>query len=193
MKQDLARFHDSSQAQLIEGLRRYIEFQEPEDLHNLRLSIKKLRVFYGFLSPLNDKLLPAAIEFLEVSDIVFRYGGRRRDVYIQQQHLGRLELSLGKPFPEYHDFLGDTAHRREVKLQEILKSQPLLNVLPHGKLISNTLGSMSERALERHFRREAGQLYEAFRFRCQEWASDGDPEHLHKARRELKALMYLLN
>lgn len=193
MKLALIHFHESSQVQLRTSLDRYRSAGDPEDLHNLRLGIKKLRVFYGFLAPVDNRLLEDAVGFLEESDVVFRISGRRRDVFLQQQYLGKLELSLGKPYPEYHDFLGQTSLRREFALQEKLAQDRLIDTLPSEKLINKTLNEISGRALERLFRREAELLYDAFLYRCDLWASEADPEHLHKARRELKALMYLLN
>lgn len=167
--------------------------KEHEAIHNMRLSIKRMRVFFAFIGSWDGKILSKAVPFLDEAEIVFRFSGRYRDVYLQQEALGKTELSMGRPYPEYHRFLELMAKRRLIKLQKTLQNTDLIELIPDPMLISRQLETLSERGLQRSLRLFADLMYGDFMHHIHLWEDDGDPEHMHKARRHLKGLMYLLN
>ena len=169
-----------------------LHFQH-DPLHNLRLSVKRMRVFFGFLATWDETMLRQALPFLEEADTVFRAGGRYRDVFLQQQYLGEMELNLDKPYPEYQRFLQELEMKRLRQLQKTLAGSPLLQLLPSLQDVEEAVHPMSERGLFRSYQYQASELYDEFLLHLDLWAADHDPEHLHRARRFLKNLMYLLN
>ena len=193
MKQSLIDFYRACDHSATESLELFLHTTDAEALHNLRLSIKKLRVFLGFLSPWNDKLLHSSLTFHENAEIVFKSSGRSRDLFLQQQYLGKVELILGKPFPEYHAFINDHSLRKQNALIQALADHDIISCLPGEPMVRKAVQYMSVRGLERTFHFETEVLYGDFIHHCSLWEADEDPEHLHKARRHIKALMYLLN
>ncbi|HRY99143.1 MAG TPA: CHAD domain-containing protein [Bacteroidales bacterium] len=192
MRLHLLGFYELADRQCRDCLQAYLKEGSPEDLHDLRLGVKKLRVLLGFLAPWDEVLMEKSVAFLELSDMVFRESGRSRDVFLQQVYLGKMELSLKEPYPEYHRYLNALALRRERQLVEVLHQLPLATQLPGAHPLTRGLQGVSGRAMERRFRVEAELRYGEFLYHCGLWDGSGEPEHLHTSRRELKALMYLL-
>jgi CHAD domain-containing protein len=191
MYDDLLSYFRKHEQNLEHFLALCIEETEPENVHQLRVSIKRLRAviqFTGQLSGLENDIAKTQLKSLRK---LFKLAGCLRDVQVQQKLLPEYEARISLSLEHYKDFL-DKLEKKYVKNFTffIEKSKPIHKLNDGHELIEKSLAVMTAEEI----RNGAEQLLVS---RCdtikQILAKRPDDEKLHKIRIIIKQMRYILS
>lgn len=192
LKLKLLEYYSFHSSELKRTYRVVSDSLEEEALHNMRLSVKRLRVFFAFFAPLEEKTLRSA-EFLKEASRVFRHAGRLRDLQVQQGLVRRQELELGLPFPEYHAHLQAGMSLHQTRLLKQMSKDKLIPRLTRKSIVEAALAKHTEASLLQSYREHMRITYDQFSAHYASWEKSRAADDLHRARRYLKQVMYLMN
>jgi CHAD domain-containing protein len=191
MHEDLLDYFRKHEQHLEHFLALCIEETEPESVHQLRVSIKRLKTVLqltGQLSGNETDIVAAKIKPLRK---LFKIAGCLRDVQVQQKLIPEYEAALNLDFERYRKFL-DKLEKQFVKkfTSFIGKSKPIHRLNAGREWIEKSLSVLTPDEI----RDGAEQLLAS---RCstvkQILAQKPDDEKLHKIRILIKQMRYILS
>ena len=152
---------------------------DPEDLHRLRLGLKKLKAF-SFMVEKTGALEKPPAGLTEIWQL-FREAGEVRDRWMEHQLLSKLE-GIPDSIPRTHAESEKEARARFIARapEWTTKLQQLIQVPDPG------FGKISKRKLEKLFRKQLAKLSNSL-------SKKNTPESLHPCRKKIKRLMILFS
>ena len=167
------------------------EKAEAELVHELRLSIKKLRAFHKLAGPLCPEDTDDLIHVKRRVRKLFRIAGQLRDTQVQLHLLGTYEQQTGEQYPEFGRWLLKREQKRMAKFG--FSPQP---VLPHTKahLTHQQLGEILASASEETIKDVSNGVLTDLISRARNLASGHlSDRNLHRVRTLTKQVRYILS
>lgn len=167
------------------------EKAEAELVHELRLSIKKLRAFHKLAGPLCPEDTNDLIHVKRRVRKLFRIAGQLRDTQVQLHLLGTYEQQTGEQYPEFGRWLLKREQKRMAKFG--FSPQP---VLPHTKahLTHQQLGEILASASEETIKDVSTGVLADLISRARNLASGHlSDRNLHRVRTLTKQVRYILS
>lgn len=167
------------------------EKAEAELVHELRLSIKKLRAFHKLAGPLCPEDTDDLIHVKRRVRKLFRIAGQLRDTQVQLHLLGTYEQQTGEQYPEFGRWLLKREQKRMAKFG--FSPQP---VLPHTKahLTHQQLGEILASASEETIKDVSNCVLTDLISRARNLASGHlSDRNLHRVRTLTKQVRYILS
>lgn len=167
------------------------EKAEAELVHELRLSIKKLRAFHKLAGPLCPEDTDDLIHVKRRVRKLFRIAGQLRDTQVQLHLLGTYEQQTGEQYPEFGRWLLKREQKRMAKFG--FSPQP---VLPHTKahLTHQQLGEILASASEETIKDVSTGVLTDLISRARNLASGHlSDRNLHRVRTLTKQVRYILS
>jgi CHAD domain-containing protein len=184
----LLEYYRKQKDTLFEKVASLQQQMDVEELHDLRVTLKRMRAFFRMLKRMNPELYPSAEDYQRIKSF-FKTAGNLRDIHVQEKEIAKHEKNLGidlsflqnylKPYEETHlkhfnsaldQFDKELYNHYENNLQTELQKQELY-------YIYKDVVSFTNNRLE-----EARKLIDKAE----------TAENLHKVRSILKDVMYYL-
>jgi CHAD domain-containing protein len=164
---------------------------ETELVHELRLSIKKLRAFHKLAEELCETEMEEHIHIKNRVRRLFRIAGQLRDTQVQIHMLVSVQELTGVEYPEFLTWL----LKREKKRISRFGSKPL-QVIPQATTdtVLQKIGNWLEQANDETIKAGAGNVLTAMYSRVKKLAAGKmNPKVLHLIRTITKQIKYILN
>ncbi len=168
-----------------------MSYAEPEMVHELRLSIKKLRAFHKLLEHL---YLHEIVEHIHIKHRVrklFNIAGQLRDIQVQIHLLEVFEEQTGINYPEFGTWLKKREKKRILRFGR--KPQ---HVLPHATahITHEKIGKWLAQASDETIRKGAVEVLTGLCSKATELAAGTmNNRNLHSIRTYTKQVRYILN
>lgn len=180
-------YNGSQQQKLAQFFAHPSAYDAPEEIHQMRLAIKKMRAITRIL-PLLFPNFPSLKSEQRILQKLFRPAGRLRDIQVQKTLLPELEAELESLFPSYLDFL----NRAETHAQAtaVLATRYYANI-PFIQLQQKTehhLEATAETLTKTRLTQLLRQHYKAIQKKTDQVIGERE---LHRIRRNLKETYYL--
>ena len=191
MHEDLLVYYRKHEQHLEHFLALCIEETEPENIHQLRVSIKHLRAVLHFTGQISGTENHIAENQLKSLRKLFKIAGHLRDVQVQQKLLPEYEALINVRFDHYKTFLDKLEKQFIKKFNSFIEKAKPIHRLSAGQEII-------ERALEiltpEEIRKGVEQLLAS---RCsnirQIMGEKPDDKKLHEIRIIIKQMRYILS
>jgi CHAD domain-containing protein len=167
------------------------EKAEAEMVHELRLSIKKLRAFHKLAGPLCPENTDELIHVKRRVRKLFSLAGELRDTQVQLHLLVTYEQQNGEQYPEFGRWLLKREKKRMAKFG--FNPQP---VLPHAKahLTHQQLGDLLASASEETIKNVSTEVLAGLMNHARRLASGHlSDRNLHRVRTLTKQVRYILS
>ena len=191
MHEDLLDYFQKHQKHLEHYLALCIEEPEHEMVHQLRVSIKRLKAVLHFTGQVtgNDKI--GAKKQIKSLRKLFKVAGNLRDLQVQQKLIPEYEAKLNSEFGLYLSYL-EKIEKQSVRnfCLFIANSKPIHKLTSGRELIETSLASLTPDEI----RLRAGQLLSS---RCsilrQMLIARPDDKQLHEMRTIIKQMRYIMS
>lgn len=159
-----------------------------EELHDLRVTLKRMRTFFRMLDKTAPALLPSEEDYKAIRSF-FKTAGTLRDLHVQDREMSKYEESLGIDLEFIHAYIKELEQEKEQKVNALLSQ------------FDFSIFDRYEKHLAEQLKKK--EIYEWFkmllnftddRMKKAEKRIDqaNTTEQLHKVRSRLKDLMYYL-
>ena len=160
---------------------------EEEDVHQLRLNMKRQVAFFHLLESLDPSFSTA--KALEAYGKLYKKAGKVRDYQVEKKVVRREEKLL-KLQHHFSDWLAEQERKRRDKLQSYETEHSLVRVHRLSKLVRNRVQYLSEEtfkpSLQAYFERLFAKVREAIT------PENRSEAHFHELRKRIKVLFYNL-
>jgi CHAD domain-containing protein len=158
-----------------------------EAIHKMRTSVKRIRALYILVEHMTDKKFRAKKQLKNIR-ILFKFGGRIREIQIERQLLASYELKLDNKYPEYNEYLLKRERREIAKfLKNIPKNSDRETILNNEKFV-RTIDAFDEELIREKTRSFLDYKTRVIHNLINKPASN---ERIHSNRTHLKQIYYL--
>ncbi|MCF8233571.1 MAG: CHAD domain-containing protein [Bacteroidales bacterium] len=190
MKGELRQFFDKQKKIFEEHLGLVKKSDNAELIHQLRLSVKRIRALFTFLQFLTGKPSKGKKD-IKALKVVYKPAGRIRDVQVHLGLLDSYEKRLQFEFTDYRSYLGMLEKQHHKDLKQSMKG---FSAKPFEKLHTKTYKIIDQFSDEEIIKNAGKMLDEKFELISNLNKIPTDKEkNLHEIRRILKEIRYLLN
>ncbi|MDZ7741595.1 MAG: CHAD domain-containing protein [Bacteroidota bacterium] len=189
MREILQEYFDKQRIVFEDSLEEARETMGAESIHQLRLSVKRMRALYSFLRFVDVK--KTAKNELQKLKLIYRPAGVLRDLHVQQDLLDVYEKRLNI---KYGLFLSYLEEKEAIASTELSKSIAGFEAAVLLELTEKTTEILS-RCNEQELARKAETVFEQHmdRIRKLNKLNTDKNKNLHEIRKILKQVRYLLN
>jgi len=190
MKVELRLFFDKQQKIFEEHLQKVKVSDDAELIHQMRLSVKRIRALFTFLQFLTEKPKKGKKD-IKALKVVYKPAGRIRDVQVHLELLDTYEKRLQFEFTNYRSYLEKLEKQHHKDLKESLTD---FNTEPIERLHKKTADTL-DKFSDKEIMKSAGKMLDTkleLISNLNKIPTEKE-KNLHEIRRILKEIRYLLN
>jgi CHAD domain-containing protein len=117
----LLAYYQQQKDTLIQKMDSLKEKMDVEELHDLRVTHKRLRAFFRMLKKTGPELLPDEEDYNHIRSF-YKTAGKVRDLHVQDKEMSKHEKDLGIDLQFLHDYIAEREEKAEKDFYDALNS-----------------------------------------------------------------------
>ncbi|MBM4157719.1 MAG: CHAD domain-containing protein [Ignavibacteria bacterium] len=185
----LYKYYTAEEKKFSKNLNHTYNFKDKEIIHDLRLSLKKIKSFLELIQFLNDEI--NVLKYYKQYKKIFKMAGSIRDIHIEEKMIETIEDKYNLTFAGIKTYLKELEEENKKNLNAIVSGYDWVLSGKINKKISKIISSKMESDAKlrvlRRINSYKGNIIKTLNI------ENLNEIHLHRFRRDLKNFMYSLN
>jgi CHAD domain-containing protein len=117
----LLTYYQQQKQTLFQKLDSLEKQMDVEELHDLRVTHKRIRAFFRMLKKIDPSLLPSDEDYNKIKSF-YKTAGELRDLHVQDKEMSKHETNLGMDLSFIHDYISRYEEKAEKDFYEALNN-----------------------------------------------------------------------